>query len=622
MKKFVINLEKRIDRKAHFLRMNSMLGDVEFIEAVDGSTLTLDKLLRSGFDTDRMWRDPFKNRRITKGEVGCFLSHARAWKKCVELNEPIMVFEDDAIVNQTFQENLYESLIEEYGFLYLSRNENEPENVQPINEIIERPAYPYNMTAYCIRPEVADALLTCGIMKSIIPVDEFLPKVLGNINVAALIKDVANQASRDDLGSDIEPKSGNDFLIDFKVHPITVGDDRKKCVKLNTSGANHGIYPKNLGLNVEWKGGDMQTPGGGMKINLLREHLNTLPDWDVVLFTDAFDVFYTDNIDTITERYVDFNTRALFSAEQSCYPDESLAEQYPLSDTPYRFLNSGTFIAEVGELKKILSDPISDNEDDQLYYTKKFLSNNYDMKLDYEGYIFQTHDTEVVQTNTGQLYNPRTQVCGCVYHGNGGEDAKKFFNTLYYQFHRKAPSLFIPSHDKFDVISSDMLVVDFMTQSQCEDLIDMADRHGGWGSLSYDKFPAQEIRVKELGFWNELEKHWEKSLYPIIEKYWSPILMYGLRDAFVMRYAMDTQTSLANHHDASLVTGSVKLNDDYEGADLVFHRQGISNKDIPVGRCILFPGQVTHGHECMPLQSGVKYSLTMWSKRYDGDEGG
>jgi len=95
--------------------------------------------------------------------------------------------------------------------------------------------------------------------------------------------------------------------------------------------------------------------------------------------------------------------------------------------------------------------------------------------------------------------------------------------------------------------------------------------------------------------------------------------MYGLREAFVMRYALDTQVSLANHCDASMVTGSVKLNDDYEGADLVFHRQNVSNKDVPVGRVILFPGQVTHGHECMELKSGVKYSLTMWTQRYKGD---
>ena len=45
----------------------------------------------------------------------------------------------------------------------------------------------------------------------------------------------------------------------------------------------------------------------------------------------------------------------------------------------------------------------------------------------------------------------------------------------------------------------------------------------------------------------------------------------------------------------------------------------VSNVDIPVGKMILFPGQLTHGHECLPLTAGVKYSLTIWTCRYVGD---
>jgi hypothetical protein len=116
-----------------------------------------------------------------------------------------------------------------------------------------------------------------------------------------------------------------------------------------------------------------------------------------------------------------------------------------------------------------------------------------------------------------------------------------------------------------------------------------------------------------------LEEHWQKVLFPVIERHWYPMEMYALRDAFVMRYSLDTQTSLRLHTDASLVTGSVKLNDDYLGADLYFPRQKVSNRDIPIGKCILFPGQVTHGHTCTELTHGVKYSLTMWTSRYRGD---
>ena len=115
----------------------------------------------------------------------------------------------------------------------------------------------------------------------------------------------------------------------------------------------------------------MSGPGGGMKANLLRDYVNTLPDNDVVLFTDAYDVFYADNLETITERYLSFNTKAVFSAELYCYPDDSIANEFPESNTPYRYLNSGTFIAQVGELKKMFaSSTVADDGDDQLYYQK------------------------------------------------------------------------------------------------------------------------------------------------------------------------------------------------------------------------------------------------------------
>ena len=43
---------------------------------------------------------------------------------------------------------------------------------------------------------------------------------------------------------------------------------------------------------------------------------------------------------------------------------------------------------------------------------------------------------------------------------------------------------------------------------------------------------------------------------------------------------------LALHHDASLVTGSIKLNEAYEGGSLNFPRQGVTNDNTPIGHCI------------------------------------
>ena len=119
--------------------------------------------------------------------------------------------------------------------------------------------------------------------------------------------------------------------------------------------------------------------------------------------------------------------------------------------------------------------------------------------------------------------------------------------------------------------------------------------------------------------WNEVEAWWNKVAARVFEAYWRPTHNYHLRKAFLMKYSEDTQKTLGLHNDASMVTGSVKLNDDYEGATLIYPRQEVTNKDIPIGKMILFPGQVTHGHYVDPLISGTKYSATFWSARYKGD---
>ena len=62
----------------------------------------------------------------------------------------------------------------------------------------------------------------------------------------------------------------------------------------------------------------------------------------------------------------------------------------------------------------------------------------------------------------------------------------------------------------------------------------------------------------------------------------------------------------------SQVSASVKLDDDHEGAELRFPRQGVDNTDVPVGALLAWPSLVTHPHEVAPLRRGVKHGLTIW----------
>ena len=69
---------------------------------------------------------------------------------------------------------------------------------------------------------------------------------------------------------------------------------------LYESAAKHNIVINNWGFGLEWNGTDMTGPGGGMKVNIQGKHLSgyNLKDTDTILFTDAYDVFYADDLKT------------------------------------------------------------------------------------------------------------------------------------------------------------------------------------------------------------------------------------------------------------------------------------------------------------------------------------
>ena len=93
---------------------------------------------------------------------------------------------------------------------------------------------------------------------------------------------------------------------------------------------------------------------------------------------------------------------------------------------------------------------------------------------------------------------------------------------------------------------------------------------------------------------------------------WPSIDDHGLRDAFVIRYEAGAQESLRVHHDVAQISASVKLDGDYDGAELCFPRQGFDNASLPIGALLAWPSLVTHPHEVSRLRRGVKYGLTIW----------
>lgn len=47
-----------------------------------------------------------EHRKTNPGIKGCFLSHYLLWEKCIELNEPVMIFEHDALMIRSLPDNI------------------------------------------------------------------------------------------------------------------------------------------------------------------------------------------------------------------------------------------------------------------------------------------------------------------------------------------------------------------------------------------------------------------------------------------------------------------------------------------------------------------------------------
>lgn len=164
------------------------------------------------------------------------------------------------------------------------------------------------------------------------------------------------------------------------------------------------------------------------------------------------------------------------------------------------------------------------------------------------------------------------------------------------------------------VVGPEVLVVPFWTPEFCGTVIRAAEAVGAFAPQPDDPVPGHEVSLAVISprLFEHVEIDLGVRIWPQLQTVWPYIDYHGLRDVFVIRYAMGEQEHLRMHHDIAQVSASAKLNDGYEGAVLDFPRQGVGNEVASVGELIVWPSLVTHPHHATPLRSGVKYGLTVW----------
>lgn len=94
---FVINLAGSIERKAHIrAELDAVKVNYQLFDAVDGRTSTL--ALLDKYDDGLSQK--YRCKSLSRGQLGCYASHYLLWEKCVELNRPIIVLEDDIVLDR------------------------------------------------------------------------------------------------------------------------------------------------------------------------------------------------------------------------------------------------------------------------------------------------------------------------------------------------------------------------------------------------------------------------------------------------------------------------------------------------------------------------------------------
>ncbi|KAM4552673.1 procollagen galactosyltransferase 2-like [Odontesthes bonariensis] len=183
---FLINLKRRSDRRDRMLSSLAVLGiNATLVEAVDGKALNSSQLRAMGIDMLPGYKDPYSDRVLTRGEIGCFLSHFNIWKQVVQQGlQQVLVLEDDVRFEPRFYSRMTTIMGNvlrvrlDWDLIYVGRKRlqvKEPENwVKGVSSLVH-PDYSYWTLGYALSLNGARKLLRAKPLNKMLPVDEFLP---------------------------------------------------------------------------------------------------------------------------------------------------------------------------------------------------------------------------------------------------------------------------------------------------------------------------------------------------------------------------------------------------------------------------------------------------------------
>ena len=156
---YYINLKRRPDKNKNTLveldKSNLLKNKMKRFEAIDGKDIDLTNYLAPGISARLLEK--------RRGWIGCALSHMQLWQRCISMNKPILVFEDDNVIKEEVNydkhlETIINNFPKDFDIVYLVTDNIV--NYKPYNDLfVKAKSNNSILSAYFISPSGAQKLL-------------------------------------------------------------------------------------------------------------------------------------------------------------------------------------------------------------------------------------------------------------------------------------------------------------------------------------------------------------------------------------------------------------------------------------------------------------------------------
>jgi len=177
LKVFVISLKDSTTRRENARAQLDRAGvPFEFFDGVRGDTALQQYF--NGYDETEFVLNT--GRYVTPGEIGCYASHLAMWRKCIELDEAIMIMEDDFLLDERFADafGIVAARTADLGYIRL---QSETKGKKRLAEqfgtfrLWRYTRYPHSAMCYGIAPAVAKTFISSSAILTA-PIDVHVKK--------------------------------------------------------------------------------------------------------------------------------------------------------------------------------------------------------------------------------------------------------------------------------------------------------------------------------------------------------------------------------------------------------------------------------------------------------------